>query len=110
VELKTVNTPDLPEVVVQTSWKKIGTDENGVSAHFLGATPFTANSVTPGSFVPFNQLNQNTVLDWIKAVVIGDYEKHVNDQIAKQIAAKSIQTPPLPWAPPEPPQPEPPVT
>jgi hypothetical protein len=96
-ELQTLNTPDLPEVVVQTRWKKIGTDENGVSAHFPGATPFSPSTVTPGTFVPFNELTEAIVLGWIQSVVIGSYETHVNEQIAKGIAAKAVQTPPLPW-------------
>jgi hypothetical protein len=106
-ELKTTNTANLQDVVVQTYWTKTGTDENGVSAHFAGATPFTASSVTPGTFVPFDQLTQDIVLGWIQAVVVGNYETHVNNQIAAGIAAKGIQTPPLPWATPEPTPPEP---
>ena len=70
-ELKTVNTTDLTEVVVQTYWEKIGTNENGISANFSGATPFTASSVTPNIFVPFNELTQEIVLGWIQEVVVG---------------------------------------
>ena len=97
-ELKTTNTSDLQEVVVQTRWEKTGTDENGNTGTFIGATPFTPTSVSPESFVPFNQLTEETVLQWIKGVVVGQYADHVDTQIAKQIIAKSVQTPPLPWA------------
>jgi hypothetical protein len=101
-DLRTIDTPEEQNVVIQTYWKKIGTNENGVSAFFPGATPFKASTVAPGTFVPFDQLTQEIVLGWIQAVVVGSYETHVNNQIAANIDAKGVQTPPLPWAPPEP--------
>lgn len=90
----------LPQAVCQTYWKKIGVDANGNEGTFSGATPFTAINVPAGQFVPFDQLTEEVVLDWIKAVVVGDYEKHVNGVIARQIADKAITEPSMPWAPP----------
>ena len=90
--------------VVQTYWTKTGTDENGNTGTYSGATPFAPNP-DPTDFVPFDQLTQATVLGWIQPLVTGSYEEHVNNQIAEQIAAKAnpVTEPPLPWAP----QPEP---
>ena len=92
--------------VVQTYWTKTGTDENGNTGTFSGATPF-APVVDQPDFVPFDQLTEAVVLSWIQPVVTGSYEQHVNEQIAKQIAEKidPITEPPLPWAPPAPPAP-----
>ena len=101
----------LSKAVCQTYWEKKGIDENGNEGSFIGATPFTAASVPADQFVPFDQLTEAVVLEWIKAVVVGDYEAHVNGRIAKQIADKAITEATMPWAPPppEPVAPQPPA-
>jgi hypothetical protein len=100
--LKTKTEGDNLSAVVQTYWKKTGTDENGNEGTFSGATPFTSVDVPNGEFVPFEELTEETVLNWIKAVVVGSYEQHVNGQIQKQIDEKitPIVDAALPWAPP----------
>jgi hypothetical protein len=92
--------------VVQTYWTKTGTDANGNTGTFSGATPFTPDP-QQSDFTPFDQLTQEIVLGWIQPVVTGSYEEHVNGVIAKQIADKvnPVVEPPLPWAPPTPPTP-----
>lgn len=98
--LKVRDGEDMTNVVYQTYWKKIGTDEDGNSGEFSGATPFPASSVNPDNFTPFEQLTEETVLSWIKPIVVGDYEEHVNKQIQKQIDNKKNPgvDKPLPWA------------
>jgi hypothetical protein len=85
--------------VVQTYWKKTGTDENGNSGTFDGATPFSAANVPAGEFIAFEDLTEETVLNWIKSVVVGDYEQHVNARIQDKINSVTISQPELPWAP-----------
>jgi hypothetical protein len=88
--------------VVQTHWKKIGTDEAGNTGEFSGATPFTSTTMPEGStFTPLADLTEAKVLGWIQAVVVDSYEEHVNGMIAKQIAEKAtpIAETPMPWAP-----------
>jgi hypothetical protein len=88
--------------IVQTYWTKTGTDENGNTGTFSGATPFTTVGMPEGyTFIPFDQLTEEMVLEWIKAVVIGGYEEHVNAQIQKQIDDKltPVTEATLPWAP-----------
>ena len=97
--IKTTTEGSYQNSVIQTYWKKIGTDENGNTGEFAGATPFTAANVAAEAFVPFNELTEEIVLGWIKAVVIGDYEQHVNAQILKSIRASAIVEQPLPWDP-----------
>jgi len=87
------------DAVVQTYWKKTGTDENGNSGTFEGATPFSAASVPTGEFIPFAELTEETVLNWIKSVVVDDYERHVNTKIQEKIDSAVIAQPELPWAP-----------
>jgi hypothetical protein len=102
--LKTKTEGANQDAVVQTYWDKIGTDEAGNTGTFSGATPFTSTTMTNGStFVPFSELTEAIVLTWIKAVVIGGYEEHVNAQIQKQIDQKlsPVSEADMPWAPPK---------
>ena len=85
--LKRKNTSELNNVVVQTYWKKTGTDENGNTGEFSGATPFDLSTVDPTSFTSYEDLTEEAVLGWIQSVVVGDYERHVNEKIAEQIEA-----------------------
>lgn len=85
--------------VVQTYWRKTGTDEHGHTGTFEGATPFSAANVPPEEFIPFEQLTEETVLNWIKSVVVGDYEQHVNRRIQAKIDEHHVSQPGLPWAP-----------
>jgi hypothetical protein len=86
--LKRKNTSELNNVVVQTHWKKTGTDEDGNTGEFSGATPFDLSTVDPTNFTSYEDLTEEAVLGWIQSVVVGDYERHVNAQIAKQIQDK----------------------
>jgi hypothetical protein len=85
--LKVMTVGAEPNYVVQTYWTKTGTDENGNTGVFNGATPLTPNPEQT-DFVPYDQLTQEIVLSWIQPVVVDSYENHVNDIIAKQIADK----------------------
>ena len=96
--LNTKTEGDNSDAVVQTFWKKIGTDENGNRGIFNGATPFS--SVNTDDFVAFADLTEEIVLEWIQAKVVGEYEKHVNGSIQKQIdhlANPDVRTQ-MPWA------------
>lgn len=84
--------------VVQTYWKKTGTDADGNVGSFSGATPFEVDESAPG-YIPFDQLTEADVLGWIQAVVVGSYEEHVNGQIQKQIDQQTITDAEMPWAP-----------
>jgi len=93
----------LKDAVVQTHWRKTGKDSDGNEGTFQGATPFTAENTPKGSFKALADLKEADVLTWIKAVVVDDYEVHVNAQIQKQIDDKAITSlgkgaGNLPWA------------
>ena len=91
----------LPGAVVQTYWKCTGTDENGASAAFSGATPFSAANVPEGSFVPFESLTEEIVLGWIKNVVDKDpmYWEHIQERIEKEIDDREVEEVSMPWNP-----------
>lgn len=94
-------TPDRPKAVVQTYWEKHGTDENGNTGFFAGATPFTVDPTDDsGPFIPFEQLTEADVLSWIQAQVVGAYEEHVNERIQQNINENMnlVVEASLPWA------------
>ena len=85
--LKRKDTDVAQNIVVQTFWKKIGTDANGNVGEFSGATPFDLSTVDPDNFVSYEDLTEEMVLGWIQSIVVGSYEEHVNERIAEQIEA-----------------------
>lgn len=89
--LKRKNTDSIQNIIVQTQWKKIGTDANGNVGEFSGATPFDLSTVDPDNFVSYEDLTEEMILGWIQSIVVGSYEEHVNEKIAEQIDA--IQNP-----------------
>lgn len=82
--------------LVQTYWKKTGTDEHGHEGSFAGATP--VDPAVADINVDGN-LTEQEILDYIQTVVVDDYEAHVNAQIQGQIDAQHVEEVALPWAP-----------
>lgn len=82
--------------LVQTYWKKTGTDEHGHTGTFSGATP--VDPAVADINVDGN-LTEQEILDYIQTVVVDGYEEHVNGQIQKQIDNQHIVEAELPWAP-----------
>jgi hypothetical protein len=98
IGVKTTDTEDVTDAIVQTYWEKIGTDADGTTGTFSGATPFLPALINPETFIPYTELTEEIVLGWIQNVVVGSYEEHVNEKIQNQINLKSIKEPNLPWA------------
>jgi hypothetical protein len=84
--LKKTTDGSVDNFVVQSTWTCTGTDEDGDSGTFNGATPFPLDSLDPVTFIPYEDLTEADVLGWIEAVVVGSYKEHVDAQINKQIA------------------------
>jgi len=104
--LRKVNSGGISDIVMGTNWKLIGTDEDGFSGEFVGATPFRVEDLNTGSFTPYNELTEETVLSWIKDVVLGQpsYWEHINSRILKSVRDSkspvvSISESDLPWNP-----------
>ena len=89
---------DQDSSVVQTIWEKRGTDENNNTGLFVGATPFNNADPNAEGYIPFKNLTESDVLGWIQAVVTGDYEAHVNEQIQRHIDEQAISESDLPWS------------
>lgn len=89
----------LPNAVCQTYWKASYTDADGNEGSFSGATPFSAANLSEEQFAQFDTLTEETVLDWIKAIVVDSYFDHVAERIQRQIDELAIEEATMPWAP-----------
>jgi len=107
--LKKQNSTTLENAVVGTTWKLIGTDEDGNSGTFSGATPFNIGTIDTASFTTYSELTEEQVLGWIKSIVSGsnpatNYMEHIDSQILKEVNSKkfvAVEVPEvdLPWSP-----------
>jgi hypothetical protein len=101
------NTNDLDNVIVGTRWTVTGTNEDGITGTFSGATPLTLDSVDPNNFTTFENLTEAQVLGWIQNTVSGSsttsYWDHISGRIEKEIEEKinvkiQIEEMELPWS------------
>jgi hypothetical protein len=109
--LKKTTDGSVDNYVVQSTWTCTGTDADGDSGTFNGATPFPLDNLDPATFIPYEDLTEADVIGWIQAVVVGSYKDHVDAQINKQIAlikdpVVEVPNGELPWDPPAPTPPE----
>jgi hypothetical protein len=93
-------------VVIGTRWTVTGTDSDGDTGTFTGATPFELSTVDPNNFTPYSELTEEQVLGWIKNYVnvVNPYWNHVVTQIQKQIekskeVIEEVSENDLPWSP-----------
>lgn len=86
--LKKIDAEGFEGIIVGSTWECRGTDEDGFSGVFNGATPFNLNDVDPDNFTPYEELTQSQVLGWIQGVVVGTYKDHIDQQIMKQIVVQ----------------------
>lgn len=100
---------ELNDIIVQTYWECTGTDEEGHSGTFNGATPFQPDQIDPTTFTTYENLTEAQVIGWIQDVVNGNpgYKTHIDEQIQKQIDAivkpmVEVDANGLPWAEPAP--------
>ena len=90
----TLDTPE-PGFVVNVLWTVTGVDGSN-TASIDGNTQFTMQE---GTFIPYDQLTQATVIGWIPADQIASAQANVQGQIDSMITPPvSPQNTPLPWA------------
>lgn len=104
-DLKVVDPdPSTPDAIVHATWTKTGTDENGLTGQFLGATPINTDDIDPATFVPFEDLTEELVLSWVQAEILKhpEYTNHINTKIQEQINRKALNITDkrAPWLPP----------
>lgn len=80
----------LNDIIVQTYWELVGTDADGNSGTFSGATPFDPEQVDPDNYTEYTALTENQVIGWIQSVVNNNpgYKEHIDRQIQNQINEK----------------------
>lgn len=89
--LKKASGNNLTDVIVQTYWNVVGTDENGNEGAYSGATPFSPNNIDPNNFVAYEDLTEEVVIGWIKNAVLGSFKDFVEGQIQDQIDSFSTE-------------------
>jgi len=109
--LRKQDTADITNLVIGTRWTCTGTDEDGTTGKFDGATPFDAPDEGQEGFVPYEELTEELVLGWVKQTVSGsdspnNYWDHISGVIQKEINDKKwtkvdVDSSSLPWATPE---------
>ena len=93
-QMYTLDTPE-PGFVVNCLWKVTGVDGQH-TASIDGNSQFTMQE---GTFIPYDQLTQATVIGWIPAEQIASAQACVQGQIDSMITPPvSPQNTPLPWA------------
>jgi len=99
VTLKTRTEGTNTNSVIHAQWTLTATDQHGNEGSFRGATPFTSIG-SPDPFIQFSDLDEDTVLGWVKDIVVGSYAEHIQEQIFKALDEKVNATaePTLPWA------------
>jgi hypothetical protein len=106
--LKKTNAVDLNDVIIQTSWNKIGTDEDGNTGVFPGSSQFNLNTIDPDNFVSYDDLTEEIILGWVQSSIDEGYDAHANDIISQQIDEKTNRVVEVsngfPWSP-KPPKP-----
>jgi len=97
LEIAPTGSDDHNDVVTLVRYNYKGVNENGYSGSFMGATPMPTPS---GSFIPFEDLTEEEVIDWLEVVTVSA-QPHMQQQIQKQISNQvnpQYVPVPLPWS------------
>jgi hypothetical protein len=99
IKITGMKTQSDKNVVVQTYWELYGTDENGNSGKFNGATPFNFDEVNQKKMIPFAKLTEEIVGGWILEIINNDenYKAHIDSVIEREINANIVTEVKLPW-------------
>jgi hypothetical protein len=101
--LKKTNIDDLNDVIIQTNWVKIGTDEDGNTGSFPGSSQFDLDTLDPDDFISYEDLTEEIVLEWIQSSIGESYDAHANMIISQQIDEKTSRVVEVigqfPWTP-----------
>jgi hypothetical protein len=61
---RTINSID--NVVFTVVWEKFGIEDDGYSGSIKSAANFNIGDIDESSFVPYDQLTEEIVIDWVK--------------------------------------------
>lgn len=89
----------LQDAVVRVSWSKIGTNDDGVQASYLGKSQFTAENILASEFVNFESLTEEQVIEWVKGSTSAADETMINKVIQEKIDnSTATKASTLPWS------------
>jgi len=77
---RTINTID--SVVFTVVWEKFGIDEDGYTGSVKAAANFNIEDIDESSFVPYEQLTEEILINWVKDFI---NEDSVNQGIEAEI-------------------------
>lgn len=91
-----INGDVLQNSVVRVTWKRNGTDTDGVSHSFLGNSWFTSENTSVGDFVNYFDLTEESVITWLTNKIGSHEVQKIDDIIARRIDKKNsiVRTPP----------------
>lgn len=77
------NATDLSNVVVKISWIKEGIDTDGSRGSYMNVTTFDLESVNPDEFIPYDELEEAVVIEWIKSQISEEAMQGIDALIQK---------------------------
>ena len=80
----------LSDAIVYVQWKKVGTDNLDNSATYVGETELSAESVAASDFTAYNDVTNETIIDWLEATITDAQMAKIDNVIAKKIANQAI--------------------
>ena len=108
-QIKKTTNNSVDNAIIGTRWEVKGIDADGNEGTFAGATPFTLDQIDPDNFIPYSELTEAVVLDWIKQYVSGsnkttNYWDHISKKINDELEEKTsvisnVDAVNLPWSP-----------
>lgn len=87
------------DVVVEVYWKVLGSDSNGINGYFDGSTPLKIADITQDTFINFDQLTEEKVIEWVKLSMTDAHYSSITTLIQKQVDTQlnPVIEKPLPW-------------
>lgn len=86
-------------IVINVHWSAVG-EEDGVKATFISTSSFEGDESSP-DFIPYENLQEATVLSWVKESLGPDGIEKVHKYLQENIALEKVKVSTgVPWRPP----------
>lgn len=79
-------------VVVNVKWRRTGVDTDGVTASYVGNTPFSATNVTAADFTNVNDLTNDQLIAWLEDELESGELQRIDAQIEKKIERNRVRS------------------
>lgn len=87
------------DVIVSVVWEKTGVDADGYGGVYKILTELDIDNIDSNSFVTYDNLTEQTIIDWIKTIINeDDVNQHIMDEIEKARSQETyVNEYELPW-------------